>query len=433
MRLAAAAVVSCSLVALAACGGSSSAGGNGGKVTLTIWNTGYSGDPVKTWNKVDAEFERTHPNVKVKQVSVADSDMPDKLRAAVAARQGPDIVTLYPGTYSATFRTGLVDLKSKLTPEQRKNILLIDPSVAPDGALYSLPQNAYGYVWMYNKKLFARAGLDPGSPPKTWDEFLATCGALQRAHIAPVASGWQDGVLLEWFMYVFGDQLLSPAEQQAWFHGTLPVNNPKFAKVIDYVMQMKQKGCFQPGGNGRAANDTLTEFARGHAAMLMFWISSGGATGSPSRTSEAALGKANVGAFLPPLVPGATFDHPIMDTGPGSGLAITKFSSHQKEAWNYVSYNTSAKVQEELFTGAGNLPVNKLANVSASGDDPVVADVLRYLKTPGNYTIYMGFTPPVLDILHAQTPPILDGKAQGRSVLGQMQQKQEQVIAPLRQ
>ena len=41
-------------------------------------------------------------------------------------------------------------------------------------------------MWIYNKKLFEQAKLDPEAPPKTWDELLAACEALKTAGIEPL-------------------------------------------------------------------------------------------------------------------------------------------------------------------------------------------------------------------------------------------------------
>ena len=39
-----------------------------------------------------------------------------------------------------------------------------------DGATYGLPQDGYVLGLVYNRKLFEEAGLDPNSPPTTWEE-----------------------------------------------------------------------------------------------------------------------------------------------------------------------------------------------------------------------------------------------------------------------
>ena len=58
--------------------------------------------------------------------------------------------------------------------------------------LYDLPLGLNVEGFWYNKAVFEAAGLDPNSPPKTWDEFLAACEAIKATGIAPIAQGGAD-------------------------------------------------------------------------------------------------------------------------------------------------------------------------------------------------------------------------------------------------
>jgi multiple sugar transport system substrate-binding protein len=46
-------------------------------------------------------------------------------------------------------------------------------SVTWDGVPYGIPTNNETMAFIYNAKIFADAGLDPNSPPKTWDDVVA--------------------------------------------------------------------------------------------------------------------------------------------------------------------------------------------------------------------------------------------------------------------
>ena len=49
-----------------------------------------------------------------------------------------------------------------------------------DGKVYALPMYVSPYVLYYNKDLFEKAGLDPNSPPKTYDEMLEMAEKLSK-------------------------------------------------------------------------------------------------------------------------------------------------------------------------------------------------------------------------------------------------------------
>src|SRR5262249_59737800 len=56
-----------------------------------------------------------------------------------------------------------------------------------DGAIYLWPNSAsVTTVMWYRASLFRRLGL---RPPRTWEEFLATCGRLRSAGTIPLAIG----------------------------------------------------------------------------------------------------------------------------------------------------------------------------------------------------------------------------------------------------
>jgi transcriptional regulator with XRE-family HTH domain len=50
----------------------------------------------------------------------------------------------------------------------------------PDAHRYGFPSEAYVLCLVYNRRLFAEAGLDPDQPPRTWDEFRTAAKQLTR-------------------------------------------------------------------------------------------------------------------------------------------------------------------------------------------------------------------------------------------------------------
>ncbi len=49
-----------------------------------------------------------------------------------------------------------------------------------DGKQWGFPFYEINTAFAYNKKMFARAGLDPENPPTTWDDFVAALTALKK-------------------------------------------------------------------------------------------------------------------------------------------------------------------------------------------------------------------------------------------------------------
>ena len=68
----------------------------------------------------------------------------------------------------------------------------------PDGNMLSMPFNSSTPVMYYNKAAFEAAGLDPESPPKTWDEVVEASRAIIESGAATCGftTGWQSWVQL---------------------------------------------------------------------------------------------------------------------------------------------------------------------------------------------------------------------------------------------
>jgi ABC-type glycerol-3-phosphate transport system substrate-binding protein len=127
-------------------------------------------------------YNDSHKN-QVTLTVIPTDDYNTKVSTAAAAKGLPDLlsgdVVFMPNWTSA----GLFqDLTSRI------NALPFKDNIAPgaimsstwDGKEYGLPFVMDLSVWMYNKKLFTQAGLDPNKPPTTLGEFEADARAVAK-------------------------------------------------------------------------------------------------------------------------------------------------------------------------------------------------------------------------------------------------------------
>lgn len=163
------------------CGSASSGNGNSskGQVTdITVWHD-YDKDTGKVFNQLVAEFNKTHPNIHVtaQYITVGDNMLP-KIMTALSGDQEPDLLA---GGYP-TWGPGLLG-SGKVLPLDSflNNSKTIHPNdfypgmldvSSYKGKVLSIPSDGGDYGIFYNKDLFKQAGLDPNSPPQTWDDIL---------------------------------------------------------------------------------------------------------------------------------------------------------------------------------------------------------------------------------------------------------------------
>jgi multiple sugar transport system substrate-binding protein len=164
---------------LAGCGGGS--GSSSGATTVTMWN-GWTDQEGKAFTGLVNAYEKSHPDVDVKVLYVNQDYSLQKVSTAVRGGSPPDISYLY-GSWAPNIATvpSLVDLTSTVKkpsvnwndfyPGERK--------VATVGSkVVGMPALVDNLAIVYNKKLFADAGISPPSADWTWDDFRAAAKKL---------------------------------------------------------------------------------------------------------------------------------------------------------------------------------------------------------------------------------------------------------------
>ncbi len=387
------------------------AAGSGEPVTLTIWNSGYfpdTGRPV--WEQIDREFEQANPGIEIQHEGIPYENLYVKLRGTIAARRGPDLVTLFPGAFAGDYRDGFTPLDELITDEQRDENPLWKTSQSPDGKTYAVPISQYGYFLTFNKELFEKAGLDPEAPPATEEELYEACDKLRAAGIEPLAGGWRDGYLLEWYLFVYGGQLLSPEDTERWMGLELPASNPAFKGALDFVTRLNERGCFKEDAATASLEGARDQLAKGEVAMGLE------VTGNLS-TFWDALGDDVLGVALPPKLSGSQWPD-MTDAGANFGFGVTSWSDHPDEAFKYIEFIAERENQELFWSEVGDIPVNRTA-ATPSTRAPEEA-MLEIMKLPDNHTIYTAFPATALVPLEKDAPAFLAGETSSDEVLARM-------------
>ena len=238
-RIALAGIAALALL-LAACSGSSSSSSgtsSNGKVTLQFW-TAQTPPTDKVINNLAAEFNATHPNIVVQASSGGTStgDLLPKVTTALAAGTAPDVAYIY-GSYAANIAQSgkTVNLRNIIhTPGYNWNDFYpaSQQIVSPGGKVIGFPALIDNLSVIYNKKLFAAAGVPVPSPNWTWDQFRAIAKKMTNPakHIYgvnyPIGGDTLD-TSWRFFpgLWQRGGQILSPDHKKALFNSQAGVAN----------------------------------------------------------------------------------------------------------------------------------------------------------------------------------------------------------------
>jgi multiple sugar transport system substrate-binding protein len=164
---------------LAGCGGGS--GSSSGTTSITVWN-GWVDQEGKAFAGLVQAYEKSHADVKVNVLQVNQDYALQKVSTAVRGGSPPDISYLY-GSWAPNIATvpSLVDLTSTVKKPSVKwdDFYPGERKVATVGSkVVGVPALVDNLAIVYNKKLFAQAGVSPPSADWTWDDFRAAAKKL---------------------------------------------------------------------------------------------------------------------------------------------------------------------------------------------------------------------------------------------------------------
>ncbi|MBS1677304.1 MAG: extracellular solute-binding protein [Actinobacteria bacterium] len=345
-------------IALVACGGggdsqSGATGGSEANVSgkIAVWDFEYETTPgyTKAIKALDAEFEKLHPGVTIERTAQPYENYEAIYRAAFTAHEGPDIMTMSPGQSGVlSYKNGLEELNDRISPEMNESISQwesVTPGLAAEGPRYGVPFGIQGWVFYYNKQLFAKAGLSTSFQPKSWGELISAGKRLKAAGIQPFAGGNKEGSET-WGWFSLGFQSANTPQQTTELaEGKMSYTDEAVTKAFQPEIETQEAGLYPSDRFGKTAIEGFTQFAEGKGAMILGFWTTGGYWGD----FNPAIGEKNLGIFYPP-------GNAQVGTLAGYADSIPVFAKNKDAAWALIEFLSSKKASETFFREAGILP-----------------------------------------------------------------------------
>ncbi len=357
-RAAAAALALGSLVALTACSSSDDSADAAGKPTgLTVW---IMRDSVSDGflQRFGADYEGTHPGTTLDIQIQEWEGIGQKVTSALASKDAPDVIEVG-STQVAQYAAsgGVEDLTDKVDDLQGGDWIpgLADPGKI-DGKQYGIPWYAANRVVIYNKDLFAQAGIT--APPKTREEWIADTTRLDTGGNDGIYLSGQTWYALAGFVWDEGGDLAAKGADGTWT-GTLDTPQAKAGMAFYQQLQALGSG---PKDSDEAKPPQAEVFARGRSAQI---ISTPGAASAAILKANPAL-KDRFGYFP---IPGKTADKPGAVFTGGSDLVVPESSRHQAAAYEVVKALAGDKWQTEMAKEMSYVP-NRTSLAGVLSGDP---------------------------------------------------------------
>lgn len=351
------------------------------QITLTVWDFKYADAGMHSvMVKIDEMFMKKYPNVKIDHVAQPNDQYYQLLRAAAQANEGPD-VAMFHGARGDTYELDQFQVKlDKYIKPWRKEIPEDSWKVASTNrdlkkGVKIIPMTSQGFGFYYNKAYFKKAGLDPNAPPKDWNSFLAACEKLKAAGIVPITGGVKDYTSI--FMIrclaanVFGKDVAGLQTGKLSF-----ANNAAFKKAAEMMVELKQKGYFDPNGASIPYfMDAINMYAAGKGAIFCGLLSD---VANWKQFSD-ALGKDNVGYF-PSINFTEAKNKDMQSFQPvGIGYGVMTWSKNKDMGAKYAEFYARGEGAQAFVAGTGALSPNTSLDTEALGY-PILKDIGGYLK-----------------------------------------------------
>ncbi|WP_102958651.1 sn-glycerol-3-phosphate ABC transporter substrate-binding protein UgpB [Mangrovicella endophytica] len=339
------------------------ASGDAFAVTQIQWWHSMGGANGKKLEEIADKFNKSQGDYEI--VAVNKGAYPESMTAAIAAfraGQQPDILQVFEvgtGTFMAAKQA--IYPVQELMKDQGESFNAEDylPTVTGyyqtgDGELLSFPFNSSTPILYYNKDAFKKAGLDPETAPKTWDELAADAKKIVDSGAAKcgLTSTWPSWMHVENLSAWNGKKL---ATQQNGMAGTdaqfVFADEGLVPRHWANLVEWQKTGAYQYRGRG---SDSTPSFTSGDCAMTI--------ESSAGRANILNTSKFGVGFGMMPYyddVEGAPQNSII--GGASLWVMRGKPDDHYKGVAKFFSFLSQPEIQAEWHQFTGYLPITKAA------------------------------------------------------------------------
>ncbi|MGG1515451.1 sugar ABC transporter substrate-binding protein [Paenibacillus oryzisoli] len=281
------------------------------------------------------QFNTTNKdNIEV-ELTVMSENYNQSVDIAFSSNQAPDVLRLKSANTETFYKKGyLAPIDSYLTDDLKTKFstVLIDGVNRFDGKLYSLPNTGLTLRLVYNKDLFAKAGIQ--NPPQSLQEMVDAAKKITEV-------GKKDGV------YGFALNFKNPKSafdrsireilSLSGYQGLgFDIKTGKFdfapyAEAMKYFKKMYDDGSIIPGAETLDIDPMRAQFAAGKIGMYMSFST------EPGVYKDQFPTKINWAGALPPTLDGKRGGtSEIVSAGTWLGLSNT--SQNKDAAWKFMQF-----------------------------------------------------------------------------------------------
>lgn len=368
--IAAAALAATVLIPVSACSSDSGSSTASGPVTITWWDTSDATNESPAFKTLVTQFQSTNPDIKVKYVTVPFADAQSKFQTAAGSKGAPDVLRADVGWTAAFAQAGYL-LPLDGTPAAADKATFQPQLIQQaqyDGKLYGMPEVTDTLALMYNKKLFAQAGVT--KPPATWEELKAAQAAVKSKTGKDGFAFNPQGYYVMPFLFGEGTDTIDSSTKK------ITLNSPGAVKGVDTLKDLlASPGAAKLDTTSNGYSNIMDAFRSGKVASIIQ---------GPWETANVYKGaafadKSNLGIVQVPA--GSTGKAGAPVGGHNLVAYAGSDAAHQAAAQKFIAFMTSAKSQATIATKNATLPTRSDAYTAEVNANPGIAAFQKVLPT----------------------------------------------------
>jgi multiple sugar transport system substrate-binding protein len=329
---------------------------DGEAVTLTFANWAAAESATRPGiEKVIADFEAAHPNIKIESEALSFSEIARQLVLRVRSGNPPDVAQIAGNDTILMAATGGLEPLDSYAEDGTRDALkpAALSGLEVDGELIALPWNLAPAGFWYNKAIMEKAGLDPANPPATIEELMVAMEAIKESQPDVIPLGMDTtnrafALSSNWpWMLTFG---AVPIGEQA-----TGADSEEMKSYLDWMRELAQQDFIDPG---RKIGEFRPLAAQDKVAFQWDQVLLQGVIQSANGMSDEAFFD-RWGVTTQPAGPsGDSFSFE------GGHQLVMFADSEQKEAaWEFMKYLATAPDAIENYTISYNASLPPLAEV----------------------------------------------------------------------
>lgn len=322
-------------------------------VEIEFWQNGD-----KTMDKLVEEYNLSQTKVKVKSIAVPNyyDGIVEKLQVQAVAKKLPDVSImglLYTRFADETMHAVPLEPLMKQDKYDTGDFFpsMLNLGKTSDGTQIGIPGGISTPILFYNADQFREAGLNPDTPPKTWDELREYAKKLttdaRHGIFAPIRNGWTYQAVTQ----TFGGSMMAPDGK------AVGLDSQASVKAVQYFADLVNADKSMPLLQELQSYEAM---AKGNISML---VSSGAALGIIRASAKFDLSS----------VPFPTKDgNRSVAAGGYNYMIFSTDKAKQEASWDFIKYMTDTKQSVRVTKATGYMVARKSAL-----NDPEMAQYLK--------------------------------------------------------